>query len=102
MARYLIGNIKGPAGENGVSPVATVTQTSGGATISITDANGTTTANISNGTDGAAGPTYTAGTGIDITNNVISATGSGSITTETDTVFSASPAASITANDIAE
>lgn len=40
MAKYLIGNIKGPKGDRG-----------------------------------EAGPTYTAGTGIDITNNVISATG---------------------------
>lgn len=100
MARYLIGNIKGPAGENGISPSASVTQTSTGATITIIDTSGTTTANITNGKDGAAGPTYTAGTGIDITNNVISATG-GSVT-ESDPVFSASPAASITTEDIAE
>lgn len=40
MAKYLIGNIKGPKGDRG-----------------------------------EAGPTYTAGTGIDITNNVISTTG---------------------------
>ena len=65
MARYLIGNIKGPKGDTG-----------------------------------PAGPTYTAGTGIDITNNVISATSSGGITTETDPVFEASPAADITAQDI--
>ena len=67
MAKYLIGNIKGPKGDRG-----------------------------------EAGPTYTAGTGIDITNNVISATGSGGITTETDPVFSASPAAGITAQDITD
>ena len=50
--------IQGPAGTNGqdgFSPVATVTQTATGATISITDANGTTTANITNGTDGQDG-----------------------------------------------
>lgn len=52
MARYLIGNIKGPAGNDGFSPTAKVTQTSTGATISITDKNGTTTANIRNGVDG--------------------------------------------------
>ena len=40
-----------------VSPTATVTQTASGATITITDLNGTTTANISNGTDGAQGET---------------------------------------------
>ena len=37
---------------DGISPTATVTQTATGATITITDANGTTTANVSNGTDG--------------------------------------------------
>lgn len=50
--------IQGPAGADGadgVSPTATVTQTATGATISITDANGTTTANITNGTDGQDG-----------------------------------------------
>ena len=39
----------GPTGPQGFSPIATVTQTSMGATISITDNNGTTTADISNG-----------------------------------------------------
>ena len=39
-------------GTDGFSPVATVTQTQSGATVSITDKNGTTTANISNGADG--------------------------------------------------
>ena len=43
----------GTNGTNGVSPIATVTQTSTGATISITDSQGTTTANITNGEDGA-------------------------------------------------
>lgn len=38
-------------GADGFSPVATVTQTASGATISITDSTGTTTANISNGQD---------------------------------------------------
>ena len=44
---------QGPAGADGAdgfSPIATVTQTSTGATISITDAQGTTTADIANGT----------------------------------------------------
>ena len=40
-------------GADGFSPVATVTQTASGATVSITDKNGTTTANISNGADGS-------------------------------------------------
>jgi len=39
-------------GADGFSPVATVTQTASGATVSITDSTGTTTANISNGADG--------------------------------------------------
>ena len=43
---------KGDPGKDGFSPVATVTQTQSGATVSITDKNGTTTANISNGADG--------------------------------------------------
>ena len=50
--------IQGPAGANGAdgfSPTATVTPTDTGATISITDLNGTTTANITNGTNGTNG-----------------------------------------------
>lgn len=42
-------------GIDGVSPIATVTQTETGATISITDRDGTTTAIITNGKDGAQG-----------------------------------------------
>lgn len=42
-------------GVDGVSPLASVTQTEDGATISITDINGTTTANILNGEDGRDG-----------------------------------------------
>ena len=72
MAKYLIGNIKGPKGDTGAA-----------------------------GADGAI--QYTAGTGITIENNVISATGGGGgIATETDPVFSASPAAGITAQDITD
>lgn len=41
---------KGDKGADGTSPTAKVTQTELGATITVTDANGTTTANISNGT----------------------------------------------------
>lgn len=40
----------GSDGSDGFSPIATVSQTASGATISITDAQGTTTANITNGT----------------------------------------------------
>ena len=54
----------GADGQDGFSPTATVTQTSGGATISITDKEGTTTAYVSNGTDGQDGDaaTITVGT----------------------------------------
>lgn len=46
----------GKDGVDGISPIATVTQTDSGATIYITDKNGTTTASITNGKDGAQGP----------------------------------------------
>ena len=45
----------GRDGEDGFSPSASVTQTASGATISITDKNGTTTANVTNGQDGQPG-----------------------------------------------
>lgn len=41
---------KGDKGDSGTSPTASVVQTELGATITVTDANGTTTANVSNGT----------------------------------------------------
>lgn len=44
-------------GADGFSPTATVTQTAEGATISITDKNGTTTANVSKGAKGDKGDT---------------------------------------------
>lgn len=47
--------LTGANGADGFSPIATVTPTDTGATISITDVNGTTTANITNGTDGQNG-----------------------------------------------
>lgn len=47
---YNVGHV---VGEDGYSPTATVTQTQNGATVSITDKNGTTTANISNGVNGS-------------------------------------------------
>lgn len=43
-------------GVDGISPVAYVEQTSTGATITVTDAEGTTTANILNGERGEQGP----------------------------------------------
>lgn len=52
---------QGPQGNPGFSPIATVTQTGTGATISIQDATGTTTATITNGQDGAPGVTGPAG-----------------------------------------
>ena len=45
----------GPAGSDGFSPIATVTQTETGATISIQDKSGTTTATITNGAKGDKG-----------------------------------------------
>ena len=50
-----IDGIDGLNGRDGFSPSATVTQTETGASISITDVNGTTTANVTNGTDGTDG-----------------------------------------------
>lgn len=48
---------EGKPGKDGFSPIATVTQTENGATISIQDVNGTTTAEISNGAPGEKGDT---------------------------------------------
>lgn len=48
-------NGSGSAGEDGFSPIASVNQTANGAVITVTDKNGTTTAVISNGTDGKNG-----------------------------------------------
>ena len=45
----------GPAGADGFSPTAIVEQTDTGAKITITDKNGTTTATVNNGKDGASG-----------------------------------------------
>lgn len=45
----------GTDGEDGYSPSATVEQTAGGATITITDKDGTTTASITNGAKGDSG-----------------------------------------------
>lgn len=45
----------GTDGQDGISPTAEVEQTASGATITITDKNGTTTADITNGTDGTDG-----------------------------------------------
>ena len=51
------GDYDGADGEDGFSPTATVTQTAEGATITITDKNGTTTANVAKGAKGDKGDT---------------------------------------------
>lgn len=61
---------KSGGGEDGFSPVAKVVQTDTGATITITDKNGTTTAEIRNGS-GSATP-YEIGKGLRLDNNVLS------------------------------
>lgn len=50
-----IRSIERKAGQDGFSPIATVTPTDNGAKISITDINGTTEATIRNGVDGVNG-----------------------------------------------
>ena len=64
-------NIKGPKGndgtpgtpgKDGVSPTANVVQTETGATITVTDASGTTTAKLKNGTPGKDGAPGAPGT----------------------------------------
>ena len=68
-------------GKDGVSPVATVTQTDTGATITVTDEQGTTTAEISNGQDGEPGTPGAPGTdGISPTVTVTDITGGHRIT----------------------
>lgn len=49
------GGGSGGGGADGFSPIANVTQTDRGATITITDKNGTTTATVTNGKDGKDG-----------------------------------------------
>lgn len=51
------GDYDGADGADGFSPTATITQTAEGATITITDKNGTTTANVSKGMKGDKGDT---------------------------------------------
>ena len=57
-------NVRGPAGENGISPKVTVTQISGGHRVDITDADGTKSFEVADGKDGAAG-SGSGGTGAD-------------------------------------
>lgn len=51
------GDYDGADGADGFSPTVTITQTAEGATITITDKNGTTTANVSKGVKGDKGDT---------------------------------------------
>lgn len=67
---------KGAKGDTGVSPTATVTQTELGATITITDDKGTTTANVNNGTSAMISASQT-DTGVSIT--VTDASGSNTV-----------------------
>ena len=71
----------GPKGDAGVSPTATVTQTASGATVTITDASGTTTADISNGSKGDKGDKGDAGVSPTAT---VTGTASGARVTITD------------------
>lgn len=49
------GEFDGPPGDDGISPVATVTQTETGATVTVTDRNGTTSAQLTHGPKGDKG-----------------------------------------------
>lgn len=55
------GDYDGADGADGFSPTATITQTAEGATITITDKSGTTTANVSKGVKGDKGDTGATG-----------------------------------------
>lgn len=50
-----IPGVDGTDGQDGISPIASVQQTSTGAIVTVTDRNGTTTAELRNGTDGTNG-----------------------------------------------
>lgn len=81
--------VDGADGQDGYSPTATVTQTETGATITITDKNGTTTTNITNGKDGEKGDTGATG------NDGVSATHSWNGTTLTITSASGTSSADL-------
>ena len=64
--RFIFHNLQGPKGDrgdDGVSPTAKVEQNPTGATLTVTDGSGTTTAQLSNGKDGK---TPKAGAGISV------------------------------------
>lgn len=50
-----LGNVCGEKGKDGVSPTVSVTETTNGHTVAITDANGTQSFNVLNGKDGKDG-----------------------------------------------
>ena len=50
-----LGNVRGEKGTDGVSPTVSVTETTNGHTVAITDANGTQSFNVLNGKDGKDG-----------------------------------------------
>lgn len=50
-----LGNVRGEKGKDGVSPNVSVTETTNGHTVAITDANGTQSFNVLNGKDGKDG-----------------------------------------------
>lgn len=50
-----LGNVRGTKGTDGVSPTVSVTETTNGHTVAITDANGTQSFNVLNGKDGKDG-----------------------------------------------
>ncbi len=64
----------GAPGQDGFSPTAEVTQTAEGATLTVTDASGTTSANILNGKDGQNGADGQDGTNAEITGATASVT----------------------------
>lgn len=50
-----LGNVRGEKGKDGVSPTVSVTETTNGHTVAITDANGTQSFDVLNGKDGKDG-----------------------------------------------
>lgn len=59
-----LGNVRGEKGKDGVSPTVSVTETTNGHTVAITDANGTQSFNVLNGKDGASGGSSGGGSAI--------------------------------------
>ena len=67
--------IKGTNGTNGVSPTVSITETTNGHTVAITDVNGTQSFNVLNGKDGASGGSSGGGSAITYAYNTEIATG---------------------------